>query len=62
MPATDAEPGTWYWCLRHKKVEGADTSCPPDDRLGPYESADAAERWKERTDARNEQWDKEDEE
>lgn len=62
MTATDAGQDAWYWCLRHTRVEDGDTSCPPDDRLGPYESRDAAERWRERSDARNETWDREDEE
>jgi hypothetical protein len=51
----------WYWCLEHKVAEPADGGCPPDRRLGPYESREAAERWKERIDARNEAWDAEDE-
>ncbi len=62
MTATDAEPGTWYWCLTHQRVEGGDTNCPPDDRLGPYESEDAARNWQDRVDARNDKWDKEDKE
>jgi hypothetical protein len=61
MTGTGAEPEAWYWCLRHRRVEGSDTSCPEDERLGPYESADAAERWQERTEAQNKSWDKEDE-
>jgi hypothetical protein len=47
----------WYWCLAHKRAETADSGCPPDRRLGPYPSRDAAEHWKERVDARNEEWD-----
>jgi len=62
MTDTNTEAEAWYWCLRHRRVEDAETSCPPDDRMGPYESAEAAEHWKERTDARNETWDKEDRE
>ena len=58
------EPGetdTWYWCLRHGGVErGSDSSCPPDDRMGPYESQEAAAHWKDRVEARNQKWENED--
>jgi hypothetical protein len=47
----------WYWCLEHNAPERADGGCPPDRRLGPYPSREAAEHWKERVDARNEAWD-----
>jgi hypothetical protein len=30
--------------------------------MGPYESRDAAEHWRERVEARNEKWDREDRE
>jgi hypothetical protein len=63
MSTTGTESGTWYWCLRHSRVEsGGNTNCPPEDRMGPYESADAATHWKDKADARNEKWDKEDKE
>jgi len=63
MAATDAGSDTWSWCLRHRQVErDSDSTCPADERLGPYESQEAAERWQERTDARNQTWDKEDKE
>jgi hypothetical protein len=52
--------GEFYWCLDHNRVEGADSPCPPDRRMGPYESQDAAEQWNERVESRNEQWDAED--
>ena len=53
---------SWYWCLKHTRAEPAATVCPPDDRMGPYESREAAEHWKERLDARNDVWDAEDRE
>jgi hypothetical protein len=53
---------SWYWCMRHGRAEEAGDACPPEDRMGPYESRDAAEHWKERVQARNEQWDREDRE
>ena len=62
MTETDARSDAWYWCLRHRRVEDSDTSCPADARLGPYESAEAAEHWQDRTEARNQTWDKEEEE
>ena len=51
----------WYWCLTHRAVETADSSCPPRDRLGPYPSREAAQHWKEKVDQRNQAWDAEDE-
>jgi len=62
MTETPTDPGTWYWCLRHTRAEDAESTCPPDDRLGPYESREAAEHWRDRSNARNEKWDKEDQE
>lgn len=62
---TEATTGTgsWYWCLEHGRAERGDaTSCPPGDRMGPYETAAAAEHWKDRLEARNEAWDREDRE
>ncbi|MGI8983047.1 MAG: hypothetical protein ACR2HM_00695 [Acidimicrobiales bacterium] len=53
--------GSWYWCLKHGRAEGAG-GCPPEHRLGPYESREAAEHWKDRVEARNEEWDREDRE
>jgi hypothetical protein len=47
----------WYWCLEHKAAERGDGGCPPDRRLGPYPSREAAEHWKEIVEARNEAWD-----
>jgi hypothetical protein len=52
----------WYWCLAHKVAETADGGCPPDRRLGPYPSREAAEHWKEQVEARNQAWEAEDEE
>jgi len=57
---TERFGGRWYWCLRHTRAEDAGSACAADDRLGPYESKEAAEHWRERVEARNEQWDAED--
>lgn len=51
--------GTWYWCLRHSKVEPAD-GCAATDRMGPYATPEEARSWRERVQARNEDWDDED--
>ena len=54
--------GSWYWCLKHGRAEGAEGACAPEDRMGPYESQEAAEHWKDRVEARNEVWEREDRE
>ncbi|GAC1546194.1 MAG: hypothetical protein NVS3B12_34840 [Acidimicrobiales bacterium] len=50
----------WYWCLDHGAAEEASSDCPPDRRMGPYPSRDAAEHWKDRVDSRNDKWDADD--
>jgi len=59
LPAM-AATGAWWWCRYHERVEGADTRCPPEDLLGPYESEADARNWKERVETRNERWEAED--
>ncbi len=54
--------GAWYWCLKHGRAEDGTSPCPPEDRMGPYESRDTAEHWKDRVEARNDTWEKEDRE
>jgi len=55
--------GTWYWCLKDSRAESGETgTCPPEDRMGPYDSREAAEHWKEKVESRNDKWDKEDRE
>jgi hypothetical protein len=46
----------WY-CVKHHRVEGADTLCPSIDRLGPYETQAEAEAALEKAQQRNEDWD-----
>lgn len=53
------EQREWYWCLTHDRVEPRD-GCKAADRLGPYPTEDAAANWRQTLDARNEQWDAED--
>ncbi len=54
--------GQFFWCLRHDRVEEGDQACEPDQRMGPYSSHEEAARWREKKDARNEKWDREDRE
>ncbi len=44
----------WYWCQEHERAEPRKSACARDKRLGPYESKEAAERWKERFEERAE--------
>jgi hypothetical protein len=52
--------GRYYWCLRHHRVEDDSNSCPSKYQLGPYGSADEAERGLERIRERNDEWEAED--
>lgn len=54
--------GNWWWCLKHGRAEDGSSTCPPEDRMGPYESREAAEHWKDKVESRNEKWDREDRE
>lgn len=46
----------FYYCLKHKTVEGQD-GCKAADRMGPYDSAAEASRALETAAARTEAWD-----
>jgi hypothetical protein len=59
MSSSGAE--RYYWCLSHQRVESEDNMCPGRDRLGPYDSAAAAEQALAKVQERNEAWDAEDE-
>ena len=48
--------GHFWFCLTHHTVEG-DDGCGPADRLGPYPTAEEAEKALERVRQRNEEWD-----
>ena len=50
----------YYWCLTHGQVEEGAT-CRAINRLGPYESREAALAWRDRVEDRNEAWQAEDE-
>ena len=49
----------WWWCLRHNRVE-QEPDVRADERLGPYESAEAARDWRARNEAREKRWEDED--
>jgi hypothetical protein len=52
---------SFWWCLRHSRVEeDPNVDAAADDRLGPYDSEQAAQGWREQFAARNEEWDRED--
>jgi hypothetical protein len=53
--------GEWYWCLDHEAAEPSDSDCPPDRRLGPYPSREAAQHWKDKVESRDQTWQAEDE-
>ncbi len=50
----------FYWCLSHATVEEGER-CRAQDRLGPYDSAEAARNWKQTHEQRQEKWEDEDE-
>ncbi len=56
--AVDVDPMTWWWCLRHGKVE-QEHDCRSGDRLGPFateqEAAGALETARRRTAERDAQ-------
>ncbi|WP_375000017.1 hypothetical protein [Aeromicrobium sp. CTD01-1L150] len=47
---------TYYFCLKHKSVEGPE-GCKAIDRLGPYGSRQEAERALQTAEERNAAWD-----
>ena len=47
---------SYWYCLKHHAVEGAD-GCKAKDRLGPYDSEAEAARALDKVEERNEEWD-----
>ncbi|RBQ20172.1 hypothetical protein DP939_10155 [Spongiactinospora rosea] len=47
--------GKWWFCLTHLRVE-PDEGCPNKDRMGPYETREAAARALQTAAERNEAW------
>ena len=50
----------YFWCLAHQRVEAEATVCAAVHRLGPYDSAEEAERGLDRVRQRNAEQDAED--
>jgi hypothetical protein len=48
--------GNFYYCLKHRAVEGAE-GCRSEDRLGPYATQAEAEAALTKVAERNETWD-----
>ena len=48
--------GNFYYCLKHRAVEGAE-GCKSEDRLGPYATRAEAEAALTKVAERNENWD-----
>jgi hypothetical protein len=54
---------SWWWCLNHSRAEqDPDVDAGAADRLGPYETEEAAKNWRQQFAERNERWDKWDQE
>jgi hypothetical protein len=54
---------SWWWCLNHSRAEqDPNVDAGAADKLGPYETEEAANNWRQQFEERNEQWDKWDEE
>jgi hypothetical protein len=49
----------YYWCLTHGRVEQG-TACPATERMGPYDTPEAARDWRDRVESRAEAWQVED--
>ena len=54
---TDSDSGKFWYCVKHSRVESGEDICPPIDRLGPYATAEEAERALTKAAERNEEWD-----
>lgn len=50
------DPRVWYYCLKHKAVEGKD-GCRAKDRLGPYDTREEAEQALAIAAERTKEWD-----
>jgi len=51
-----AEENNWWWCLTHSRPEQGVAS-PAEERLGPYQSREAAQNWRDRHEHRGDSWD-----
>ncbi|ANH39194.1 hypothetical protein I601_2778 [Nocardioides dokdonensis FR1436] len=56
------KPDEYWFCVKHHRVETADGGlCRIKHRLGPYSTRAEAEQALENAEARNEEWEEEDE-
>lgn len=55
------EPEKWWWDLAGGRAVRDDERGADLDVLGPYPSREAAERWREQHESREERWDDQDE-
>lgn len=49
----------YYFCLKHQAVEPEGGQCEATQRMGPYDTAEAAANWRETVERRNDAWDDE---
>ena len=49
--------GSYWYCVKHKRVEHGGDMCPPIDRLGPFDTAEEAAGAIDLAERRNEEWD-----
>jgi hypothetical protein len=52
----------WYWNLKESRAVRASERGPADDLMGPYDTKDEAEHWRDKVEARNEAWEQADRE
>jgi hypothetical protein len=52
----------WYWDLRKNRAVRASERGPGEDVMGPYDTKEDAEHWREKVEARNEAWEQADRE
>jgi hypothetical protein len=54
--ALDDLVSEWFWCIEHASVESRD-GCKVTNRLGPYQTKEAAAAALNRVEDRNDDWD-----
>lgn len=58
---THSTTGRWGWDLAKQQAVRWDERGPGEQVMGPYPSREAAERWREQVERRNDTWDDADE-
>lgn len=56
---TDSE-NSFFWCVKHSRVETGDDMCRAENRLGPYATESEAQQAMQRVDERNKEREAED--